>query len=880
MNRGAGTRAELVHADLVRAHALAALATLLVSVVFGITVSLQFLFPDLTAGSLTLGWGRLRYAHTQGIMLGWLGNAFLAFLYHAVPVLTQRRVTNASLGWCLFGLWNFVAVIPGWILVLGGISQPLEWAEFPLVIDGFILAALLLAAVQFLPGFFRRGLDRLYVSGWYILGGLVFTLLAYPMGNLVPEHVAGATSAAFSGLWIHDAVGLFVTPLALAILYYVIPASSGRPIYSHFLSMLGFWGLFFFYPLNGTHHYVFSVIPMAAQVGAITASALLGVIVVIVVGNLLLSLRGSGFIARDPALRFVALSVVFYFIVSMQGASQAQMSLNRFVHFSDWVVGHSHLAMLGFATFAGIGGIVHAWQRLPGARYNARAIEWAFWLLTAGITVMVIDLTLAGVVQGGLWRQAVPWLDSVQASRPYWLVRTLSAIPITAGFVMLGFGLLSGKRGAGLTGIEASQARSAPASSTIEPSTFPAPSANARGRLSMAYLVTGVAGIGFFVLSMLLLGLWPGKVIDAQVAASSPANALPLDAAEERGRHVYAREGCAYCHTQQIRYLDEDIRRYGAPTLAWETQFDSPHLWGTRRIGPDLSREGGARSSDWHFAHLFAPRSIVPGSIMPSYAAMFEGSPLRPRQEVRDLVTYLQTLGRARAIAWPEGEQGAKDATGEDEMGLMAFFSPELNAHPAMPRPGSLVPSLAGVVADTNGAQLWRDNCAGCHGAEGRGDGPAAEWLSPRPANLAAHRYSRAYLVNVMWNGLSGTAMPAWRDQPPERLAALIDMVDGFSIDTEGPSANPGALAEGAAVYAAHCTQCHGAEGRGDGFAANAFRRAAVDFTTQRPTPELGLDVLRNGVPGTPMAGWSDRLTGAQMQAVVSHIRSLYKAAP
>ena len=109
------------------------------------------------------------------------------------------------------------------------------------------------------------------------------------MGNFVPELVPGARGAAFSGLWIHDAVGLFVTPLALAILYFVIPAATGRPIYSHFLSMLGFWLLFFLYPLNGTHHYVFSVIPMNAQIGAITASALLGVDVIIVVANLLLS---------------------------------------------------------------------------------------------------------------------------------------------------------------------------------------------------------------------------------------------------------------------------------------------------------------------------------------------------------------------------------------------------------------------------------------------------------------------------------------------------------------------------------------------------------------------------------------------------------------
>ena len=78
-----------------------------------------------------------------------------------------------------------------------------------------------------------------------------------------------------------------LTPLALAIIYFVIPASTGRPVFSHFLSMLGFWLLFFLYPLNGTHHYVYSVIPMAAQLTAIVASALLGVTVVIVRDDLI-----------------------------------------------------------------------------------------------------------------------------------------------------------------------------------------------------------------------------------------------------------------------------------------------------------------------------------------------------------------------------------------------------------------------------------------------------------------------------------------------------------------------------------------------------------------------------------------------------------------
>lgn len=433
-------------ATLVRAHVLAALGAILIAITFGIIVSLQLLWPDLGAGVPWLSWGRLRFAHTQGIMLGWLGNAFFAFLYHAVPRLTGRPVTSVALGRWLFALWNLIVLVPGWVLVLAGVSQPLEWAEFPLVVDGFVAIAFVLAIIQFLPPFFTRGLDSLYVSSWYIIGALVFTLLAYPMGNIVPEFVPGAAGAAFSGLWIHDAVGLFVTPLALAILYFVIPAVTGKPIFSHFLSMLGFWLLFFLYPLNGTHHYVFSVIPMETQLTAIIASAALGLIVIIVVTNLLLSLHGAGVFAKDPGLRFVVASVIFYLIVSLQGASQASMTLNQYVHFSDWVIGHSHLAMLGFASFAAIGGLIHAWQYTPGARINARVLHWAYWLIVIGLVTMVTHLTMAGLVQAEMWQQTTPWVESVVASRPHWLVRTLSAVPITVGFVLVIVGLTTGPR--------------------------------------------------------------------------------------------------------------------------------------------------------------------------------------------------------------------------------------------------------------------------------------------------------------------------------------------------------------------------------------------------------------------------------------------------
>ena len=445
-----------VEASLVYAHGLAAIVTLFVSLIFGVTASIELLFPDLVVNHAWASWGRLRYDHTQGILLGWLGNAFFAFLYHAVPLLTGRRITSVRLGQWLFGLWNFAVVLPGWILVLAGFSQPLEWAEFPMVVDVFVVLALALAIIQFLPPFFSRGLEDLYVSSWYVIGALVFTLFAYPMGNFVPEFVPGARGAAFSGLWIHDAVGLYVTPLALAIIYFVIPAATRRPIFSHFLSMLGFWLLFFLYPLNGTHHYVFSVIPMNAQIGAITASALHGVDVIIVVANLLLSLRGAGFFPRDVALRFVSMSTIIYLVVSIQGSIQAQMAVNQTVHFSDWVIGHSHLAMLGFATFAAAGGLAHAWQRIPWARYNPRALDWSYWLLLTGVILMVSDLTIAGLVEARTWQSAAPWLDSVRAARSFWWIRTLSAIPILAGFLALLAGLTTGEVGAGLRAVEAS----------------------------------------------------------------------------------------------------------------------------------------------------------------------------------------------------------------------------------------------------------------------------------------------------------------------------------------------------------------------------------------------------------------------------------------
>ena len=108
-----------VEAGLVRAHGVAAFVMLFISLGFGYHAAKGLSSPgSLDAYSSWLTWGKMRYDHTQGILFGWLANAFFAFLYHAVPILTARPVTNARLGQWLFGLWNFAVVIPGWILVV------------------------------------------------------------------------------------------------------------------------------------------------------------------------------------------------------------------------------------------------------------------------------------------------------------------------------------------------------------------------------------------------------------------------------------------------------------------------------------------------------------------------------------------------------------------------------------------------------------------------------------------------------------------------------------------------------------------------------------------------------------------------------------------
>ncbi len=142
-----------------------------------------------------------------------------------------------------------------------------------------------------------------------------------------------------------------------------------------------------------------------------------------------------------------------------------------------------------------------------------------------------------------------------------------------------------------------------------------------------------IAGVGFYVLAMTSQGIIP--LLEKEV--THPTHVRTIDgttvptptytALEQLGRTVYIREGCWYCHSQYIRPVNRDVEKWGPVTQAGEIAYDLPQMFGTRRIGPELSREGARRSDEWHYAHHWNPRATEPESIMPAFTWLYRSDP-------------------------------------------------------------------------------------------------------------------------------------------------------------------------------------------------------------------------------------------------------------
>jgi cytochrome c oxidase cbb3-type subunit I len=425
---------QLVDEKIVIWYFLAALGYLMVSLTGGFLMAFQLIRHNPLDGIELFSPGRWRMVHTNAIAYGFLANAFLGMLHWVIPRLTLRPVLDQKLSWFIFAAWQFVVLSTAVGLLLGE-AQGLEWGETPVWIDPVAQLGLLLVAVNFMsPIMAQQG--PMYVTLWYFVAAFVWTFLTYAMGNFVPQYfVSGSSAGAVGGLFIHDLVGLFVTPLGWGMMYYFVPILLKKPIWSHGLSLVGFWGLAFFYPLQGIHHFLYTPIPMFLQYGAVISTIAVELVVTTVVINFVGTIWGDGrqFWTNLP-IRWFYMGMVYYFLTCLQCSMQVTLTFQALIHFTDWVVGHAHLVMFGVFSMWLLGVMTYLFPRLLGVDWYSRTLcEWHFWLSAGGMLVMATDLILGGLFQGWSWAALQPWDASIEISQPFWAIRVVAGLAILAG---------------------------------------------------------------------------------------------------------------------------------------------------------------------------------------------------------------------------------------------------------------------------------------------------------------------------------------------------------------------------------------------------------------------------------------------------------------
>ena len=188
-----------------------------------------------------------------------------------------------------------LSVLAGLIALLLGYNQGLEAGEFPLFTEIPLFLVVAVATAQFLITIARRLEPPLYVALWYLIAAFVWTVINLILGSFIlPYTISGINSAAFHGLFIHYIVGLWITPAGYVLIYYFLPVSVRNPLYSHKLSLVGFWSLALFYPFVGIHHYLYSPIADWAETLAIITSMLLIIPVWTVLVNFFGTMKGAG----------------------------------------------------------------------------------------------------------------------------------------------------------------------------------------------------------------------------------------------------------------------------------------------------------------------------------------------------------------------------------------------------------------------------------------------------------------------------------------------------------------------------------------------------------------------------------------------------------
>ena len=393
----------------------------------GLLMAFKFGAPEFGPGAW-LTFGRLRPIHTNATFYGFASIALVGLGYYVAARSSGAKLYSATLAWTGLVLFNLAALAGTIALDLGYIDGDLEYREWPWWIRLIFLAALVVTAWNLIGTVARRSSEDIYLSNWYIIGGTLWTCIIAVVA-IVPWYQYGLGQVAVSGFYMHNAVGMWFTPLTLGMLYYALPKTLSRPIYSYALGVFAFWTNLVFYPIIGSHHFLFSPLPWWLQTTAIVFSVAMLVPVWGGSANFLLTMRGRlRDLTHSYPLMFIFVGVIGYVVGSTQGTFEAFRSLQEVWHLTNFTVGHSHLTMYGFVNFAIWGGVYALLPLATGKAPSQLGLSLHFWMAVVGSFIYVISLSIGGTIQGLDWMHGAPFIQSVVDIQGYWVWRGIGGV--------------------------------------------------------------------------------------------------------------------------------------------------------------------------------------------------------------------------------------------------------------------------------------------------------------------------------------------------------------------------------------------------------------------------------------------------------------------
>ena len=636
---------------ITRAFGMASFIWGVVGMLVGLIIALQLIYPSLNFGPW-LTFGRLRPLHTNAVIFAFVGNGLFMGIYYSLQRLLKTRMWNDKLSWIHFWGWQFVILCAAYTLPMG-LTTSGEYSELIWPIDLLITLVWVVFGVNMFGTILTRRESHLYVAIWFYIATWVTVAVLHIVRSMELPVSFTESYPLFSGVqealvqwWYgHNAVAFFLTTPYLGMMYYFLPKAANRPVYSYKLSIVHFWALIFIYIWAGPHHLLYSSLPDWVQsLGTVFSIMLIapswgGML------NGLLTLRGAwDRVRQDPVLKFMVVAVTAYGMATFEGPMLSIKSVNAISHFTDWTIAHVHVGALGWNGFLTFGVLYWLWPRMYRTQlFSVKLANAHFWIGTLGIIVYAVPLYWAGWTQALMWKEFTPegtlawgnFLDTVKQILPMYAMRAVGGTMFFIGTLLGVYNLLkTAQQGSFLANedAEAPARERRPAAATTGEYWHRWIEGRPMQMLLWSTILIAIGGI---------VQIIPMVFLESQVPKISTVK--PYTPLELTGRDLYIREGCVGCHSQMIRPFRSETERYGEYSKSGEYIYDRPFLWGSKRTGPDLMREGGKYPDSWHYNHMMDPTTMSPGSIMPAYPHLLE-DPL-DLTGLPGKITALRTLG-------------------------------------------------------------------------------------------------------------------------------------------------------------------------------------------------------------------------------------------